>query len=270
MKRAMPYYISIPVIFFALIIITVLMLFLIRQDDPRLADAENNYHKGEAAKTIDARKQAFNESLSLYQELEHEFHPKFGNGRLYYNLGNTYFQLEEYPWAIFNYLRAQALMPREEKATTNLALARGKLSLENNNSINVFSKVFFFHSYLSLPERLQLFFLVSFLACCLTSAVIWFPNDWLKRGMWVSLFFVGICLLSLAYTQYFSPLRAVLVQSSDLYRDAGTQYAKVGNAPLSAGIQVEVIGSLPDGKWLKIVSPQGDPGFVPSEVIRII
>lgn len=271
MKKAIPYYITIPLILFALALITVFMLFVIRQDDPRLRDADNSYRLGEVAKTVAARKQAFNEALRIYQELEQEYHPTFGNGRLYYNIGNTYFQLEEYPWAILNYLRAQTLMPRDEKATSNLAIAQRKLSLEkaDSDSKNV-SRLPFFRSYLSLPERLQVFFLLSLLALGFTSAVIWFPKPWLKRGMWVSLFLAGIFLVSLAYTQYFSPLRAVLVQSSDLYRDGGRQYAKVGDTPLPAGVQVEVIDSLPNGKWLKIVSPKGDPGFVPREAIRLL
>lgn len=271
MKKVIPYRITLPLVLFFLVLITVFMLFLVRKGDPRLEDADNSYRRGEAAKTISARKQAFNEALQLYQELEQEYHPIFGNGRLYYNIGNTYFQLEEYPWAIFNYLRTQMLRPRDEKVTSNLAIAQEKLSLEKtDHSTNAFSKVFFFHSYFSLPERLQVFFFLSLLAFGLTSAVLWFPNPWLKRGMWISLLLAGIFLSSIAYTQYFSPVRAVLVQSSDLYRDAGTQYAKVGEAPLPAGIQVEVVDSLPDGKWLKIVTPQGDPGFVSHEVIRLL
>lgn len=271
MKKAIPYRITLPLVIFSLLMITIFMLFLVRKDDPRLEDADNSYRSGEAAKTISARKQAFNESLQLYQELEQEYHPIFGDGKLYYNIGNTYFQLEEYPWAVFNYLRAQMLRPRDEKVISNLVIAQEKLSLEKTTyASSAFSKIFFFHSYLSLPERLQVFFFLSLLALGFTSAVLWFTNPWLKRAMWVTLLFAGVFLSSIAYTQYFSSVRAVLIQSSDLYRDAGTQYAKVGDTPLAAGMQVEVIDSLPDGKWVKIVTPKGDPGYVPYEAIRLL
>jgi len=270
MKLAIPYRITIPLVVFVLAVITSLMLYLFRQNDPRLADAEASYRKGEVAKTISDRKQAFNDSLLIYQELEQDYHPTFGDGKLYYNIGNTYFQLEEYSWAIFNYLRAQKLMPRDEKPSLNLEIAQDKLSLKKSDPQTFFSKVFFFHTYLSLPERLQLFFLFSLIAFLISSAVIWLPNVWLARGKWISLFVAGIFLLSIAYTQYFSPLQGVLVQSTDLYRDAGTEYAKVGKSPLSAGLEVEVIETVPNGKWLKIIGPQGDPGFVSSEVIRIL
>jgi tetratricopeptide (TPR) repeat protein len=270
MKKAIPYRISLPLVGCSLVIIVMITLFLIRQDDPRLAKADESYRRGEAAKTIAERKHAFNEALQLYQELEMDYHPKFGTGKLYYNIGNTYFQLEEYPWAILNYLRAQMLMPRNEKVTSNLAIAQAKLSIEKTTSKSAFSNVFFFYSYLSLPERLQVFFCLCLLAFCFSSAAIWIANTWLRRIMWISLFFMGIVLLSIAYTQYFSPLNAVLVQSSDLYRDAGRQYAKVGETPVPAGIQVEVIDTLSNGKWLKIVTPTGDIGFIPNEVIRIL
>lgn len=271
MKKAIPYYITIPLILFVLALISLFTLFVTRQDDPRVRDADDSYRSGEAAKTVASRKQAFNEALRIYLELEHEYHPTFGNGRLYYNIGNTYFQLEEYPWAIYNYLRAQSLMARDEKATSNLGIAQDKLSLEkvDSNAKNSFS-LFFLRSYISLPERIQIFFLLSLFAFGFASSVIWYPNSWLNRGMWIALGLAGILLASLAYTQYFSPLRAVLVESSDLYRDGGMQYAKVGEAPLPAGSQVEVIDGMPNGQWLKIVSPKGDPGFVPREAIRLL
>lgn len=270
MKKAMLYRTGLMLIILAILGVAASLPFLARNDDPRLADADYNYRRGEAAKTIADRKQAFNASLQLYQSLEREYHPRFGSGRLYYNIGNAYFQLEEYPWAILNYLRAQALMPRNEKVLSNLALAQEKLTIDKDGPTYPFSKLFFFHNYLSLPERLQVFFLLSIATFGLMSAVIWYPNPWIKRVMWFCAILAGIFLLSLIYTQYFSPVRAVLVQSSDLYRDAGMQYAKVGEVPLSAGTQVEVIDTAQNGKWLKIITPKNDPGFVPQEAIRIL
>ena len=139
-----------------------------RSEESRVQAANALYASGEVAKTIDARQKAFNQALDLYLALEHDYHPSFGNGRLYYNIGNTYYQLGQYPWAILYYERALALAPRDERVRQNLVLAQEKLSLPHAEPINAFATLFAWHSNLSLPERLQLFFvcgMISLLFC---------------------------------------------------------------------------------------------------------
>ena len=81
---------------------------------------------------------------------------------------------------------------------------------------------------------------------------------------------MGLVILSLGYTRYLSPLEGVLIQASDLYRDAGTQYAKVGKEPLPAGSTVEMLGSHPNGKWFKVLATTGAIGYVPQNAIRVV
>jgi tetratricopeptide (TPR) repeat protein len=49
------------------------------------------------------------------------------NGRVYYNLGNTYFKQDKLGLAILNYERAQRLMPRDKDIKANLAYARSQI-----------------------------------------------------------------------------------------------------------------------------------------------
>ena len=77
-------------------------------------------------------------------------------------------------------------------------------------------------------------------------------------------------LLSLCYTRYLAPIQAVIIRGSTLSRDAGEQYAKVSNQPISSGSTVMVLDVVHDGQWLKILSPSGELGYVPYTVIRII
>lgn len=247
-----------------------LFMFFLRGTDFRVQEADKNYHLGESAATIMERQTAFNSALKLYLTLEEGYQPRYGNGKLYYDIGNTYFQLGQYPWAVLYYQRAKALMPREKKVQSNLATTLDKLALPRSDVSSVFGNIFFFQTYLSLPERLQLFFIFSFATCVFYSVFIWRSYIWLRTCAFIALGFVALMLLSLGYTRYFSPIEGVIVHSVDLRRDAGINYAKVGELPVAAGTTVEVLGDVSEGKWFKVAVPNGDFGFIPQESIRLM
>jgi len=48
------------------------------------------------------------------------------NGKLFYNIGNTYFRMEDIGRAILNYRRAQTFIPHDESLQRNLGTARMK------------------------------------------------------------------------------------------------------------------------------------------------
>jgi tetratricopeptide (TPR) repeat protein len=261
MKNKLPQYLIIPLAVFLGIAFLSLFTYFFHFSDSRAAKADRFYRNGEIAENIAERKKAFNEALTIYMQLESDFNPDFGNGKLYYNLGNTYFQIEEYPWAVLYYLKSQALMPREKRVETNLALARSKLSLPQADTTL---------SVMSLPERLQIFSALAVVSLLLISAWIWTENRWFKNTGFIAIALAGLILLSLGYTHYLSPLQGVLVQASDLYRDAGIQYAKVGKEPLPAGSTVEILGSHPNGKWFKVLAANDAIGYVPQDAIRAV
>jgi len=235
-----------------------------------LKNAYTHYKAGEKGQTVLERKENFNLALQEYIKLENEYHPAFGNGKLYYNIANTYFQLGDYPWSILYYNRALALMPRNEDIPHNLEIALSKLNLSEPESNKTFRNLFFFHYMLSLPERLEIFFFSGVALLLLISAFIWNKKAWLKYCIALIGTFWFIILLSLVYTRYFEPVKGVMVQASDLYRDAGKQYAKVIPKPISAGMKVKVLDTKDRGRWLKVVTPDGQLGYVPLEAIRIL
>jgi len=257
------------IVFGIILFATLLMLFL-RPSDARLDDAYMSYLEGESAQMLDVRKKAFNKALDIYLKLDKEYQPRYGNGKLYYNIGNTFFQLEQYPWSVLYYEKTHYLQPRDEKVLRNLMRVQDKLQLTRVASRGVFDKVFFFHTYLSLPERLQLFCLFSLAAILFSSAFIWKRSRWSKNGLVISVSMLVVMLMSLGYSRYLAPVEGVLVKTIDLRRDAGEQYAKVGKQPIQGGTKVEVLSSAPDGAWLKVLTPNGELGYVSQEAIRMI
>lgn len=239
-------------------------------DDPAsmLHQAEHFYRSGETAQTADERKKAFNQALELYSDLEQKYQPEFGNGKLYYNIANTYFQLDDLPLSIYYYNRALALSPRDPAILRNLARAQQKLNLTVAPPAPLSWKAL--ASYLALPERLNLFFWTIFLLFVLTSLFIWRRSPWIKPLIGIAAAVSLVMLISLFYSRYIAPQEGVLVKPSVLYRDAGTQYAKVNPEPLQAGLKVEVVSVRESGAWLKILSPDGSLGYVPGEAIKLL
>lgn len=77
----------------------------------------------EADKAYGAQKYA--EAAAMYEEVI------AGQGtppEVYYNLGNAYYKLQQYPQAILNYERALLLSPGDEDIRFNLELARSKIT----------------------------------------------------------------------------------------------------------------------------------------------
>lgn len=235
-----------------------------------LVEAYTSYIAGEKADTIASRKEHFNQALNAYTKLDSIYNPAYGNGKLYFNIANSFFQVEEYPWAVLYYNRALKLMPREDKVRKNLEITLEKLSITNSTADSS-GKIFdFFQGYFSLPERLQGFFDFSIILLALLAAHIMRPHKYIKRMIYL----VGFCwlflLISVGYTRYLAPIEGVLVRSTTLNRDAGEQFAKVSDQPTLAGNKVQVLEVLQDGQWLKILTPTGELGYVPNSAIRII
>lgn len=255
----------------AVFLFFILTATLFQQDPtPLLEKAYASYTAGEKAANVADRQKDFNHALEIYSTLEDQYHPAMGNGRLYYNIANTFYQLEAYPWAVLNAYRALALNPRDERIRLNLQQALSKLNLPVNNDTLAFESLLFIHTKLSIPERIQIFTLFTLLAFVSFSLFIWTSGR-----LWRDLGFILTVLIvmmsgSLAYTYYIAPLEGVIIRSSLLYRDAGTQYAPVSEEPAPSGQKVKILDIADNGNWLKVQIPAGTVGFIPGDALRLI
>ncbi|MBA3958106.1 MAG: hypothetical protein H0X51_06915 [Parachlamydiaceae bacterium] len=233
-------------------------------------EAEQAYQKGEQASTIAERKVAFNQALTLYTQLESQSESVYSTGKLYFNMGNTYYQLAEYSWAIVYYYRALQLMPTSQKVRYNLNMALSKVSASPAEEMSIFQDALFFHFYLSLPERLQWLSYLALLMIIFGSLYLWY-GWWGYKYMIIVLAVVwGLLFASVLYSRYVEPINAIVVTPTALYRDAGVQYAKVIEKPILSGRKVQVIEVVDDGKWLKVLSTDGNVGYVPNTAVKII
>lgn len=227
-----------------------------------LAVAYASYLKGEKSKTVAERRESFNDSLALYSDLESAIPSP--DGRLYLNIGNCFFQLEEYGWAIYYYNMAINLMPREARIRKNLEIAQQKAGLK------VEDKTAFFSSQVSIKEKESLFKTSFLIWVILMSLFIWKRSRNVQRIAFAIGGIVTIWGLTLAYSYAFPEVKGVFVRPAKLHRDAGEQYALVKEELLPQGEKVHVIDVMTDGKWLKVSTSDGTMGFVSHSAIRIM
>lgn len=227
-----------------------------------LASAYASYVKGEKAKTVAERRESFNNSLALYSEMESLIPTP--DGRLFLNIGNCFFQLEEYGWAIYYYNKAEELLPREARIKKNLETARKKagLKVEDKNT--------FFSSKISPKEKEAAFKTCFLIWTVLMSLFIWKRSRIIQRFVFGLGSIMAIWGLTLGYSYAFPEVKGIFIRPTKLHRDAGEQYALVKSELLPQGEKVQVIDVMTDGKWLKVSTTDGTMGYVPHSAIRIM
>ena len=227
-----------------------------------LAAAYSSYVKGERAETVAERRESFNESLALYTELESIIPSP--DGRLSLNIGNCFFQLEEYGWAIYYYNKGLKLLPRDARIKKNLEIARQKAGLKAEDEQAFFSLL------MSSNEKWILFKFCFSILVFLMSFLIWRRSKLVRRIAFGFGGLIAILGLILGYSHTFPRVEGVFVRPAKLHRDAGEQYALVKGELLFQGEKVQIMDVMPDGKWLKISTSDGTMGFVPHSAIRIM
>lgn len=228
--------------------------------------AYDKYKEGEKATNPVDRKAAFNEALRLYLQLEGES----PSSELLYDIGNTYYQLNEYGYAILYYNKALKENPRFDAAENNLQIAQQKVGLAPSSPNFIENYILFFHTKLSHNEKAYSVLFLLFGAFLVFSLHLWMPQEYLKKLGTMMAAVAFVLFISIAWTDYFAEPRAVVLRSFALKRDAGEQFAAIDGLPVLAGSKVVVVSVTRDGNWLKVQTPSGQEGYISKENARII
>lgn len=177
------------------------------------------------------------------------------NGKIYYNLGNIYFRMNDIGRAILNYRKAQQYMPDDNNLKQNLAYAREKRidRIEEKQETKVMKTLFFWHYDLSVKTRLfifTLFFAIFFISACVR---IFFKRPFLFwliiSSAFVSILFCG----SLAADEYFLKKQrpGVILSTETTARKGNSEtYEPSFMEPLHAGTEFTLIEAR--GEWFQI------------------
>lgn len=213
----------------------------------------------------------YSDAAKLYSELLEQG----VSSELYYNLGNSYYKIDEIGLAILNYERALRLNPRFKDASYNLKIAESKI-VDNVNSSPTFFIKRWINGFISMYSSNQwmavsLFFFIITLATFMTFV---FSVTRCRRKL--SFYTSIICAVLFAITFSFSGMRKdQFVKHNSAIVLAGAVTAK--SAPdtsgtdlfqLHEGTRVHIKTTL--GTWVEISLENGAVGWLEEKAIERI
>ena len=157
---------------------------------------------------VEAQKKDISSQITLANEFYHEKNYRAAaeifeklvdqgetNGFLYYNLGNTYMRLGNTGSAILNYLRAQLLLPRNEKLDANLRYAINQTQDRiSSTHRGIVPSLFFWIDSINLIEHFKILILMNI--------IFWFiciGSLYYRKPKWESLKKISMAILLLVF-----------------------------------------------------------------------
>jgi hypothetical protein len=225
--------------------------------------ALEKYGAAERTEVRSEKEELFNDALKIFLG----FAKKNPSGKLFYNIGNTYFYLGDYGLAIAYYRKAEQLIPRDPLLRKNLAQAIDQADVHGYQIERPFEKIVCFQ-WCSPAERRLLLLGIAIFCFFIFSLHIWFPFR-LFQYVWVGSFALLLLLLfSFLWHQYFSLPDAVVVKASVLHvaETASTGATFV----LHPGEMVEVISVDPEKSWVRVKTSASMTGYLSGDTVYVI
>jgi hypothetical protein len=188
------------------------------------------------------------------------------NGKLYYNIGNAYFRLDDLGRTILNYRRAGQFLAGDENLAQNLRYARSRRAdqIEQKQETQVLQTLLFWHYDLSAGTRSTIF-AVFFLAFWVLASLRLYFADRIPRALLaacgaLALLFFG----SLAWEMTAGDRGegVVLAEQVIARKGDGDTYEPSFNEPLHAGTEFELIEDR--GDWYQVELADGPRCWIPA------
>ena len=192
------------------------------------------------------------------------------NGKLYYNLGNTYFQLHDLGRAVLNYRRALPYLPDDDNLIQNLHYAESQQPdrLEPKQEAMIAKALLFWHYDLSARLRLVLLALANIVFWTVLTLKLY-----QRQGLWWPLAVtLLLCLMmggSLLYDRLGHHAGGVLLSAETTARKGdGQTYSPSFSEPLHAGLLFSLVEKR--GEWLYIELADGRRCWVTADSAEMI
>ena len=214
----------------------------------------------------------FREAAEMYEKVLSE---GYASAELYYNLGNTYFNLNNLPSAILNYERALVLAPRDADINFNLNIANSMIP----DKIEVVPEIFYvrwwkswrssfnLHTWTIASITVFIFLLMSIGIFFLSGSVII-----RKMAFWtgISAVLLSIGFFAMTYTKYdieSKHLEAIVFDPTITIKSSPNKLGK-DLFVIHEGTKVFILEEM--NEWVNIKIANGSSGWMPLESIRRI
>jgi hypothetical protein len=234
--------------------------------EEHLADAEEAFSRAIELDTTDpeAAKDYYRKAILHYERLVAS---GIRNGRLYYNIGNAWFRLDDMGRAILNYRRSALYNPADPNLEQNIQFARSRRinRIEAQQRDRVFKTLFFIHY--DVPTRVRFgIFLGAFILLWVSAVVaIFYRRGWVRTSI-ISLAAVCVVLMISLIAEKISmtrdPAGVVIAPEVTARKGDGETYQPSFTAPLFSGTEFDLLEQRPD--WWYIELEDGARCWIPS------
>lgn len=195
------------------------------------------------------------------------------NGRIYYNLGNIYFRMNDIGRAILNYRRAEQYIPNDSNLKQNLNYARERRldKVEEKQETKVLKTLFFWHYDLSVKTRIMLFTVFFALVWISAALRIFFKRPFLFWCLTVSALISILLSGSLIAEEYIlkETRPGVILQSETVARKGNSEtYEPSFKEPLHAGTEFTLIEER--GDWYHVELSDSRTCWVASGDVELV
>ncbi|MFZ4741623.1 MAG: tetratricopeptide repeat protein [Bacteroidetes bacterium] len=217
-------------------------------------------------------KEKYNDAITLYNKVLEKGEIA---SDLYYNLGNCYFRIANYPMAILNYERAKKLNPADADVDFNLKIANTKII----DKIETVPQLFFIRWWTLLSNILSYdnWAIVSLIAISLFFIVLFIylassTYQLKKLSFWIgfSMIFVTIFSIHFAIKQYnnINALNQAIIFTPTVTVKSSPDEKGADKFVIHEGTKVILLDEL--NNWVKISIANGSNGWVEKQCFEII
>ena len=240
-----------------------LLALCLSAQDPQTIIEEGNqaYAEGRYQEAIDQYKQVADDG--------------FESPALFYNLGNAYFKMNDYPHAILWYERAHKLDPGNENIEYNLNVANSKIA----DKIDPLPELFYIRWYRSVinlfPINTWAVQTIGYFILMLVAVALYFISRRLflrKTGFWAAILFLVLTLFTLLFSisgyHRMKTLHEAIVFDPTMTVKSSPDEKSVDLFVIHEGTKVQLLDKI--GEWYEIRIANGSVGWLPEESLEEI
>ena len=195
------------------------------------------------------------------------------NGKLYYNLGNAYFRINDISHAILNYRRALQLMPGDGYVRENLKYARSRVQdkIETSGKSALAHSLFFWHYETSLKSRTLAGIACYILIWLLLIAAVLTRKRWLRWPILAAVALtvaIGASCAIENWSRGHNLEGVITAEQVTVRKGNGISYEPQFSTPLHPGTEFSVIEIR--GNWFQIRLSDGKAGWIAAGEAEII
>ena len=233
-----------------------------------MQEATSFFHQAGENDNPEQATKFYEKALLRYQKIN----KSIPSGKVYYNIGNTYFRMGDIGQAIVNYRRAERHIPGDPNLQHNLAYVLGKRqdTIVPQQKDTLLQTLFFWHYDLSQNIRSAIF-IYSYIGFWIIVGVV-FLTPW-QISPWSLAPFAAVTLLlasSLFFSNYGTENTAGVITDREVIARKGDSrsYQSSFTAPLHAGTEFILLEKR--GTWLHVELQDGRRCWLPARSSELI